>query len=185
MSISSATTLTAEQFWASPLNNKHSELIRGEVVEKMPPGGMHGNIAARLVARLVLWAEAGKHGWVGVESGFVLSRDPDVVRGLDVAFVRQSRIPASGVPAGFWTIAPDLAVEVISPSEAAADVRDGIAKYLAAGTQLVWEIYPQRREIVVHTPDGVAQTFRGNDVLEFPEVLPGFRCTVSDCFPSA
>lgn len=183
MSTVTQSLLTAEQFCNSPFNTKHNELVRGEVIEKMPPGGMHGNIAARLVAHLLMWAEAGNHGWVGVESGFILDRDPDIVRGPDVAFVRRDRIPADGVPTAFWNLAPDLAVKIISPSESAADVRNGIAEYLAAGSQLVWEVYPQRREIVVHTPDGIARTFHGDDVLEFPEILPGFRCTAKECFP--
>ena len=77
----------------------------------MPPGGEPGGIALRLGTRLQLWIERGAGGYAGSESGFVLARDPDTVRGPDVYYVRAEHMPSSGVPQNFWNIAPDLAVE--------------------------------------------------------------------------
>lgn len=173
--------LTAEEFWLLPGDGKHRELVRGEVVEEMPPGGLHGLVAVALAFRLHTWA-GGPGGVVGVESGFMLRRDPDIVRGPDVYYVRPERVPATGVPEGFWQSAPDLAVEVVSPSETAVDVRDKVRDFLEAGTPLVWVVYPLSREVVVHTPDGLARTLGGEAALEHPEVLPGFRCAVADLF---
>lgn len=128
------------------------------------------------------WAKSGEHGHVGVEAGFKLSRNPDTVRAADVAYVRAEHMPSSGVPRNFWNIAPDLAVEVVSPGETADEVRGKVCDYLQAGTPLVWVIYPRSREVVVHTPDGLARAYSGDDRLEDAAVLPGFSCPVTDLF---
>ena len=119
---------------------------------------------------------------MGVESGFVLGRNPDTVRGPDVFYVRPARIPAGGIPEAFWEFAPDLAVEVVSPTETAEEIREKVRDYLAAGTPLVWVIYPRAQEIVVHTSDGIARTLGVADTLGAPDVLPGFSCVVSELF---
>ncbi len=92
------------------------------------------------------------------------------------------RIPPTGVPEEFWELAPDLAVEVVSPGETAEEVREKVAEYLQAGTRLVWTVYSRARVVVAHTPDGVARTFGAADRLRFPDVLPGFECTVAELF---
>jgi Uma2 family endonuclease len=125
--------LTIEEFGRLPEDGMPRELVRGEVVETMPPGGVHGAIAAALATMLRSWANT-VGGYVGVEAGYVLARNPDTVRGADVSYVRADRIPASGVPEAFWPNAPDLAIEIISPGETADEVRAKVRDYLAAGT---------------------------------------------------
>lgn len=115
-------------------------------------------------------------------SGYILRRNPDTVRGPDVFFVRAARIPEAGVPEAFWEIPPDLAVEVVSPGESAEEVREKVRDYLAAGTPLVWIVYPRTREVIVHTPDGTAHTYGSTDTLEQFDTLPGFTCTVAELF---
>jgi len=173
--------ITAEEFALMP-GSEHMELIRGEVRVTMPPSREHGRIALAIGTLLRLWASEGSHGEVGVESGFILAHDPDIVRGPDVYFVRADRIPSTDTPNAFWTIAPDLAIEVISPSETVEDVRGKIRDYLAAGTPLVWTIHPSTREVVVYTPDGMARTYSEDAVIEYPDILPGFSCKVSELF---
>ena len=174
--------MTAEEYWQSPLNSKHSELVRGEVVEAMPPSRDRGKIALAIGTLLRLWVQGGAGGEAGVEAGFILARDPDIVRGPDVYYVSPARAQSDDESRAFWTIAPDLAVEVISPDETADDIREKVRDYLAAGTPLVWVVYPRTSEVVVHTADGLARTYSGDDVLEHPEVLPGFSCRVSELF---
>lgn len=174
--------MTAEELWLLPDNGMQRALVRGEVIETMPPGARHGGIAVKFGIRLGTWAESGPGGWVGVEAGFILGHDPDTVRGSDVAYVRSQRIPAGGVPEKYWDLAPDLAVEVVSPGDTADEVREKVREYLAAGTPLVWVAYPTTREVVAHTPDGLARTYGGRSVLEAPEVLPGFQCVVAELF---
>lgn len=174
--------LTAEDFWLLPESETRRSLVRGEVIETMPPGGQHGVIASELDFRLKAWARSGPGGAVGVESGFVLRRNPDTVRGPDVFFVRADRILEAGVPEAFWEIPPDLAVEVVSPGESAEEVREKVRDYLDAGTPLVWVVYPRTREVIVHTPDGMAHTYGSTDALEQFDALPGFTCAVAELF---
>ena len=182
MSAVTSRLLTAEDLWRLPGNGKRRALVRGEVIETMPPGGQHGTIASALGTRLGLWARSGPGGCVGVESGFILARNPDTVRGPDVFYVRAERLPPGGIPESYWEMAPDLAVEIVSPSESAEDVREKVRDYLAAGTDLVWVIYPRTQEVIVHTPDGLARTYSQHDVLAHFDILPEFTCGIAELF---
>ncbi len=175
--------LTAEEFWLLPDGQGKRELVRGEVVEWMPVGGVHGEVVGKLFLRLGNWAEQGNHGYTATEVGYVVRHNPDGVRAADVSFVRQEHIPEKGIPEGFWNLAPDLAVEVVSPSETADEVWDKVSDYLAAGTPLVWVIYPRSKQAVVYTPDGIGRTLNAEDKLESPAVLPGFSCKLGELFP--
>lgn len=174
--------LNAEEFWDLPEGEGKRELVRGEVVEYMPVGGVHGEIALNIGALLKAWARTNQSGYVGVEAGYRLGEGPDSVRATDVSHVRQGRIPEGGVPEKYWELAPDLAVEVVSPTEKADEVQEKVQDYLGAGTPLVWVVYPRTQQAVVYTPDGLARTYNTGDVLEFSQVLPGFSCTVADLF---
>jgi Uma2 family endonuclease len=95
------------------------ELVRGEVVEWMPVGGLHGDVVLELAVRLRRWAQQGRHDYLGAEVGYRLHRNPDSVRAADISFVKLDRMPETGIPEGFIDFAPDLAVEVVSPFETA------------------------------------------------------------------
>lgn len=176
------TLLTADDLWEMPPGTMQRELVRGELIETMPPGVKHGKIAVRLSSLLLDWADSGAGGHVGVESGFKLARDPDTVRGPDVYYISAARMPDTDVPTGFSEIAPDLAVEVVSPGQTAEAVQDKVSDYLQAGTRLVWVIYPRRRQVVAHTPDGLARTYDSPTLLASEDVLPGFSCSVAGLF---
>lgn len=173
--------ITAEEFAQLP-DSERMELVRGEVIESMPPGGEHAEIAGAIVTLLRLWLKHNIGGYTGVEASYLLSRNPDILRVPDVSYVRKDRIPPSGRPKAYWNIPPDLAVEVISPSETGAGIRAKVRDYLAAGTLLVWTVYPDTREVVVHTADGLARTYGENDIIEDANVLPGFSCKVAEIF---
>ncbi len=175
--------VTAEEFWLLPDNGGRRSLVRGELEETMPPGLRHAFTAAIFCQRLARWAEEGKAGMVGVEGGFILARDPDIVRAPDVFFVRRDRVEGGDITEKFGAFAPDLAIEVVSPSETAQEVREKVSDFLTAGTALVWVAYPKSREVVAHTPDGLARTHRSDDILTTPDVLPGFSCPVAALFP--
>jgi len=165
-----------------PETDKHLELVRGQVVELPFLSARAGVIAAKIAARLKQWEEQKRCGYVGLPAGCILSRNPDTVRTPKVWFICADRVPPTGVPDTFWHIAPDLAVEVVSWSESAADVQEKVRDYLHAGTALMWIVYPRSRQVVVHTADGVARTLSGDDALLSDDVLPGFRCTVTEIF---
>lgn len=179
----SATTrlLSAEEFFALP-GSRHQELVRGEVVETMPPGRKHGKLALRIGKLIDNWVEQGAGGETGVESGFVLAHDPDLVRSPDVYYVRAERIPEGEVTEGFWTIAPDLAVEIVSPNDTADEVEAKVFEYLAAGTAAVWVVYPRSQRLTVHTPDGLARTYGPEATLTMPDLLPGFSLLIKELF---
>lgn len=182
MSLITQQLMTAEDLWQLPDTGMRHELIDGELVEIMPPGGVHGAIAVILSTLLRVWAKQQRRGYIGVEAGYILKRNPDKVRGPDVSYVRAESIPASGVPEGFWTIAPDLAIEVVSPTETAEEIREKVRDFLVAGTSIVWVVYPRSREVIVHLPNGTAQTYDENAVLTSPTILPNFSCTVAELF---
>jgi Uma2 family endonuclease len=173
--------ITVEEFEKSP-NSEHRELVRGEVIDTLPSGAQAGVVTATVAMLLRDWAKRGSGGNVGVKAGFVLSRDPDTVRGPDVYYITANRGSWGGTPEGFWTLAPDLAIEIISPSETADEVQQKIDDFLAAGTPLVWVVYPRTEVVVVYAAGGMARTYRGEDVIEHPDVLPGFSCKVADLF---
>ena len=183
MSVVTTARLTAEEFGRLADIGLRGDLIDGEVCETIPPGGIHGVIAVALASVLQVWARQGNRGYVAVEAGYILARDPDCVRGPDVSFLAAPRIPPGGIPEGFWHIPPDLAVEVVSPTETADEVRRKVRDFLAAGTRLVWVVYPRTCEVIAHLPDGSARALAAADLLESPDVLPGFSCRVADLFP--
>ncbi|MBI1903911.1 MAG: Uma2 family endonuclease [Planctomycetia bacterium] len=173
--------VTAEELWRLPDDGTRRQLVRGRVVVEPLRGARHGGIVANVGSLIGRWAQC-CGGVAAFSSGYILARNPDTVRGPDVSYVRPERIPPTGVPEAFWELAPDLAVEVVSPSDAAELIREKVREYLSAGTRLVWVIYPRSREVVAHTPDGLSQTFGAADTLASPDVLPGFSCKVAELF---
>jgi len=163
------------------------ELVEGEIVEMSKPSGLHGQITMLLGAKIFNYVVDNALGIVtAADTGFVLERNPDgrdTVRGLDIAFLSSANAPAV-LPDHLVDLAPDLAVEVISPSNEAEDIHHKIRQLLAAGTKLVWIVYPRTRTVDVHTPSG-AITLEGDDVLSGGDVLPGFEIPVREIFPAS
>ncbi|HEU0115708.1 MAG TPA: Uma2 family endonuclease, partial [Thermomicrobiales bacterium] len=124
------TRMTAEDLWALP-EDQRGELIRGEMTPVAPVGNPHWKIVGRLIAALGAFVENHRLGDIGPEGGFILARDPDVVVAPDVAFVRAGRV-ADDQP-GFMPLAPDLAIDVISPSNSAPELSRRVRLYLDAG----------------------------------------------------
>ena len=182
MSATATKLLTADDFWHLPDEGKRLELVRGEVIEAMPTNGEHGAIAGMFVHFLIQWARPIKAGIAGTESGIILDRDPDIVRAADVHFVRADRLPMGRPSAQFYDFAPDLAVEVISPTETAEGVQEKVRDYLAAGTGLVILVYPRTRLLIAHAADGSSRTYREDEVFSDSTVLPGFSCHVAELF---
>jgi hypothetical protein len=111
-----------------------------------------------------------------------LRQNPDTVRAADVAFVAESRIPAEGEPEGFWAIAPDVVVEVVSASDTASGVQSRVADWLGAGCRLVWVIYPDTQSVTEYRSLAEVQVLTADQTLNGGDVLPGFKCGVSEIF---
>lgn len=183
MSTTSPRLLTADDLWRMPAGDQRRELVRGELRMMAPAGGEHGAITMRVGRLLANTVEQRKLGIVcAAETGFILSRDPDLVRAPDVAFVRATKVPRSGPPQSFWPFAPDLAVEVVSPADALEQVEEKVDDYLAAGTSAVWVVNPRRRSVTIHRPGQNPIVLREADTLDGGDVVPGFACQVAEIF---
>lgn len=161
------------------------ELVNGRVIEMPPHGFAHGEFVGRIYRRLIEHVERVGGGRVAVgDVGFVLNvpGDPERVRGPDVAFVSKSRLSGLGSLEGFVVGPPELAVEVLSRSDASADVQQRVRDYLDAGAALVWVIAPAARTATVYRPDGSARLLRDQDVLNGEHVLPGLAIHLADVF---
>ncbi len=182
-------TVSADRFYelvAQPeYQDRILELVEGEIVEMSKPGRKHGIITMRLAMKISNFVDASDLGEVpAAETGFLLERNPygrDTVRGLDIAFVSQSRVPKQ-LDDTWYEIAPDLAVEVISPNNKTSDTQLKVMQLFNAGTRLVWLVYPESRVVVAHTVAG-SVTLREDDTLSGGDVLPGFEMRVGDIFP--
>lgn len=177
------TLVTAEELLVLPLEYS-GELIDGEIVEKVPAGGPHGYIATNVLRPLLAFVDEGRRGIVNIEDlGYQLSDDPDTVLAPDVSFLSRERLAGFEIPErGYWQIAPDLVIEVLSPSESAEDVATKVGKYLAAGVRMVVAVAPRPRSITVYLPGGEARVLHEGDVLEGGGVLPGFALPVARIF---
>jgi len=158
--------------------DKHTELVHGMLIVREPPGLRHGRIALELGRRLANHVEAGSLGRVYVESGFQLAANPDTVRGPDVAFISQARLP-DPEPVGYPALAPDLVAEIVSPGDRPGALLGTVADWLSAGTRLVWVIDPERRLARVYRSDGTEEIVTGEQPLGGEDVVPGFVCLLS------
>lgn len=175
--------ITAEQL-LSMANIGPCELVKGEVIHMTPAGAEHGDIAAELLYRIKSHVEGRNLGKVyAAETGFIIARNPDTVRAPDVAFVRTARLPP-GPLRGYFPGAPDLAVEVISPSDLHSDVLAKVDEWLAAGALSVWVVDPPNGSIAVFHPGIQVARYRRPDELRDEPVLPGFALKLDKVFES-
>jgi Uma2 family endonuclease len=135
----------------------------------------HGMLESRLAGLLGLYLESHPTGKVLTNTGFILRRNPDVTRAPDVAFVSLATIAAHPVPErGFWSAAPDLAVEIVSPEDRADAINDKVGEYLEAGVRLVWVVYPRQRNVHVFKR-GNSEVVIESRSLSGEEVAPRFE----------
>lgn len=163
-----------------------TELVRGRIVREPRPARLHGRVQVRLGHALDAWAEGHGKAEVTVESGYILSERPATVRGPDVAVVAvvMDPTPVGDEPGGWTRGAPDVAVEVLSPSDTSSAIQQKTLDYLEAGARLVWIVDPGALTVTVYRPDGSASLLRGDGVLSGGDVLPGFALELEWLFRS-
>ncbi len=177
--------LTAQDLFRLGEDDVRRELVNGRIIEMPPHGGAHGDITGRIFHRLADHAVQAGSGKVLVgDVGFVLNlpSDPERVRAPDIAFLSAHRLPEGGIPESFLTGAPDLAVEVLSPSDDPLDVQQKVRDYLDAGARLVWLVAPQARTVTVYRSDGSARLLRDEDTLDGEGILPGLVIPLATVF---
>jgi Uma2 family endonuclease len=174
-------SLTADDLWQLREDGVRYELDDGELITMAPASLLQGIVAGNIAHYLKLYAIKNDAGVVLVsEAGFKLQSNPDKVRAPDVAFITRDRLPAN--LEGYGELAPDLAVEIISPNEYAVDVDEKTRQYLQAGTKQVWLVYPRSKSISVYTSLRDVTIYTQEDDLSGGDVLPGFACKVADIF---
>ena len=175
--------ITAEQLYEMPDDGIRHELLRGCLVAEPAPGRVHGRTIANIASILKTFVKSTRSGVVyAADTGFVLARDPDTVRGPDVAFVTNERERQAGSGPPYFPGAPDLAIEVLSPSDRVREVLGKVSDYLAAGSRLVWVVDPVREEIQVFRSPFTPRVLAADDSLDGEDVLPGFSVRVSELF---
>jgi Uma2 family endonuclease len=121
-------------------------------------------------------------GTVVVEVGFVLARNPDTVLGPDVAFVSNSRIPADSHREKFVEGFPDLAVEIISPSNPRRQREEKLKTYLRHGTPLGWLVDPTSQTVDIYKPKAEVQRLNKKEIISGETIVHGFSCAVAEFF---
>ncbi|MCY3708112.1 MAG: Uma2 family endonuclease [Caldilineaceae bacterium] len=156
------------------------ELIDGVIVKMSPAGGLHGFIELRLALLVGGFIRDRNVGFCMVgEVGIDIRRDPDWIRGADLAFWSHAKLP-DGPPAGFVEVAPDLVVEILSPTDRWPDVHQKIDDYLAIGVDTLWIVDPEEETVFVYRSAAQRTALRSGDTLAGTGPLTGFTLPVSE-----
>lgn len=171
--------LTAEDFARRPDPGHPEELVKGKIVSMPPPGYRHGLICLRIGRILGNFVEDHELGQVVSESGVITERGPDSVRGPDISFYSNHRLPKGEIPEGYARVLPDLVFEVLSPSDRWPNVLARVAEYLNAGVDAVCVVDPERRNLHLYEGEMPVRILAETDTLAFTQLLPGFRVDVA------
>jgi len=180
------TSLTEDDLLRMPDDGCRYELIEGDLKQMAPTGYDHGRLTVNLTTLIAAHVRSHKLGDVlAAETGFVIARTTDgraTVRAPDVAFVAAGRVPADADTSKFLELAPDLVVETLSPSDTAVEVEEKIDSWLRAGVRAALVVNPASRTVTLHRPPAEIIRLTAEDELDLGDVLPGFRCRVSEIF---
>lgn len=176
--------VTDEDLLRLPRDGQKYERVDGQI-RVSPAGFRHGAVIMRLAIRLGAFVSERTLGYLADSStGFRwpgrMPDRPDNVRCPDVSFVAAGRFPEEREPEGFPSLAPDLAVEVLSPGDRRGDVMEKVGEYLDVGTRLVWIIDPQQRTAAAYRSLTDVRVIGETDVLDGEDVVPGFACLLKD-----
>jgi Uma2 family endonuclease len=176
--------LTLDEFLEQCGDGAFLELVRGEVVQLAPAGGQHSRTGGRVYRLLDEFVEENDLGIVfNSDAGFILEQSPYTVRSPDVAFISKDRMTEEQIPAGYIPGAPDLAVEILSPTDTLQATEAKARMYLRAGAKLVLIMTPGDQTIRAYRPEGEVAVLGPDDELDADHpALPGFRCPVWKLF---
>ena len=176
--------LTIEEYLKLPQDDRPTELVRGNVVVMGYSKPRHGQVCANLVFLLRVWLKDHDLGQVACnDTGVVTERNPDTLRGADVAYYSYARVPKGPMPRKtFLSVSPEIVFEVLSPDDRRPEVLAKVAEYLKVDVLRVVVVDPQRNEVIVYSPDGPEQLLHGDDTLSFPDLLPDFSAPLGEVF---
>ena len=174
--------MTGEELFQRP-DLSPCELVKGRVVPTMPTGDEHEDAESELGMRLRAYGkETGRGRAVGGEVGIYIRRNPDTVRAADIVFISRERDLRPRAK-GYFEIAPELVVEVLSPDDRMSRMREKLRDYFSAGVRVVWVVDPALRRVLVHRSLTDLTDLDDRQVLTEEDLLPGFSVAVSDLFP--
>lgn len=175
--------MTAEEFltYVGPPGCK-VELVRGEVVTVCMPGFRHGLSQGRTFSVLDQYCRTTRLGRAVVETGVRTDRGPDTVRGPDVSYWSAERLPLDEIPVGYPLAPPDLCVEVLSPNNRLARIREKMQEYFARGVRMVWVVDLEDRTLTIYRSLDEGLLLHENATVQVEDVLPGFHCQVAELF---
>lgn len=183
MSTAGTRLITAEEFYQLPDDGIPRELVRGEIVVMNVPGFRHGNVCARIGAALGSYLERHDIGdFTCNDSGMVTERNPDSVRGPDVAYFSYQRLPKEYNPETYPNVAPEIVWEVMSPWDRWKDLLGKVHEYLQANVLVVCVIDPERQQFVTYYPDRPEERINLGDVWREPAILPEFELPLEKVF---
>ena len=170
--------ITEEEFMRLPDDGRKWELVEGEARE-VPAGHQHDILVINIGAMLKPFAR-GKGYVSGSSGGFRMASGN--VRSPDVSYTRKERLPGGQPAKGFEGMAPDLAIEIISPSEEPDEMARKVAEYFGAGAEQVWQLFPDTQRVTVYFSPYEAASLEPEDQLDAGDLLPGFSCRAADLF---
>ncbi|MFQ6113831.1 MAG: Uma2 family endonuclease [bacterium] len=176
--MSTKTVMTDEELMQLPDDGYKYEYVEGEL-KVSPTGMLHESIAVNLITKLYEFLKKHQLGRVYSSSAGYRMKSGNV-RSPDVSFVRKSKLPEGKSPEGFAHFAPDLAVEILSPSDSLEELHDKVVEYFDNGCEIVWVIDPKKRTATVYQSLNNYQILHENDELTGAEVLAGFSCHLKD-----
>jgi Uma2 family endonuclease len=177
--------LTAEEFarMPTPVDGSRQELVRGEVITMPPPSHLHGRVQIKVGYVFESFLSKNPIGQATVNSGVITETGPDSVRGPDVAFWSIERMPLDAEPVVYANVAPDLCVEILSPSNRTHRMQEKVREYFASGVRMVWVVNPDQRTVTIYRQPSEGRTLWEDAIITGEDVLPGFECRIADFFP--
>ena len=176
--------ITADELLELDAKGVRGELIRGVLCETMPPGVDHAAIVANLTAILAMFTkrQRPRGRLLAGDPGIWIERGPDTVRAPDIAFYIADRMaPGDSVP-GYAELVPDLAIEVVSPSDTVIEANDKAQMWVGNGVRMVWVVWPRWGTVEVFRPGEEVVELSGDQVLDGGDILPGFSTTVNEIY---
>jgi Uma2 family endonuclease len=175
--------ITGREYAAMP-ENKRTELVRGRITLMTPPPAWeHGKTECNLVCPLGMFVDTHDLGRIAVgEVGLYTGRDPDTVRGADILFISHAQLAKRNLDEPYLDVAPELIVEIRSPSNTRAEIEEKLGEYFAIGVKLVWLADPATRTVSVYRSLTDVRHLTASDELSGEDVLPGFRIAVAKIF---
>ncbi|QDV34834.1 Uma2 family endonuclease [Tautonia plasticadhaerens] len=183
MATAAASTWTAEQFGSRPDPGHPEELVRGRIVRMPPPNRRHGQVCGQSYFLIRQHVDEHDLGHVlSNDAGVITGRDPDTVRGADVAFYSYARLPRGPLPQSYGPEVPELVVEVRSPGDRWPDLLAKVTEYLNAGVVAVVVLDPDARSAQVYRVDQPPRILGPEEELTVPDLLGDFRVAVRRFF---